>query len=141
MRGASVQTLFTLITNSIDLTHHTLTDPRNIIGFNHITNELMPENAGVGIISLDQFKVSAANAGFSNSDQSLVLFFRLWNVPQGDLVVFQPECIHNNCLADNLIKRGNCIIQGRLAFKRVYVVLGVVPVLPLFVQLSFRILC
>jgi hypothetical protein len=53
MGGTSIQALFTLMANNVDLPHHALTDPGGIIRFYHFADELMTKNAGVWVIAFN----------------------------------------------------------------------------------------
>ena len=80
MRGTSIQALFTLIADRVDLTNHALTNPRHIICFDHVADELMPDHARVRIISLYQFEISAADPSLADLDQRFIWFARLRDI-------------------------------------------------------------
>ena len=74
MSGTSIQALFALVAYNVDLPHYALADPGGIICFNHVTDKLMTQDACIWIVTLDQFKVSPANARFAYFDQRFIGF-------------------------------------------------------------------
>ena len=76
MGGAPVLALLAAPADDIDLPHHALTDPRGILRLNDFPDELMPENARVGIITFDQFQVGAANPCLADLYQRFIRIAR-----------------------------------------------------------------
>jgi len=60
--------LFTFVAYNDYLSHNALAGPGGIICFNHFANKFMSENASIGLITFDPFKVGTANSRFSNLD-------------------------------------------------------------------------